>query len=320
MRLQRADTLIPGRTMEQLDQYHNGVRVWGGGVARQLDSSSIAMSVFGSLYDGISVATVPALTPEDARDVISGLSGVDLGARIPELVVLPLDGGGYALTYRDQAIGPDGAAVYFIDAIDGRLRLKYDLFENQSTVVEGRGVLGDTKKVSVQSQSGTFLADDGLRPPSLRTFDMRGNLTAALNALNGFTALTTANLAQDPSTTWLDGPNVDGHTYEGYTYDFYFKKFGRRGLDNQNARIIGITHPVRAQDILTRACQCRRQLLPQRLLLPRLRFRWPGDDGLRRRLGERPVWLRHLGAIHREEFCGVARRRRPRTVARCHRV
>jgi thermolysin len=116
-------------------------------------------------------------------------------------------------------------------------------------VVEGFGVLGDRKKVSVQSQSGTFLADDALRPPSLRTFDMRGNLTATLNALNGITTLSTVNLAQDPSTTWLDGPNVDGHTYEGYTYDFYFKKFGRRGLDNNNTRIIGITHTVRLQDV-----------------------------------------------------------------------
>ena len=243
------DTVMPGRRHERLDQLYGGVPVWGGDIARQTDRGT-TVSIFGSLYEGINIGTDPSLTPEEARDVIARLSGVDLGGRLPTLVILPLDGGEYALTYRDQAISPDDASVYFIDAMDGRLRLKYNLFENQSTVVEGIGVLGDRKKVSVQSQSGTFLADDGLRPPSLRTFDMRGNLTATLNALNGITTLSNVNLAQDPSTTWLDGPNVDGHTYEGYTYDFYFKKFGRRGLDNQNTRIIGITHTVRAQDIL----------------------------------------------------------------------
>src|SRR5262249_30507681 len=153
-------------------------------------------------------------------DAIAQLSGVDLGGRLPTLVVLPLDGGGYALTYRDQAIGTDEASVYFVDAMDGHLRLKYNLLENQSAVVEGFGVLGDKKKVSVLSQSGTFLADDALRPPSLRTFDMKGDLAATLNALNGITVLGTANLAQQPSMTWTDGPNVDGHAHEGYTYDF----------------------------------------------------------------------------------------------------
>ncbi len=249
-REEHEDTVMPGRRHERLEQLYQGVPVWGGDIARQTDGGS-TISIFGSLYEDIGIGTAPALTPEAARDAIARLSGVDLGGRLPELVILPLEGGGYALTYRDQAISPDEASVYFIDAMDGHLRLKYNLFENQSAVVEGFGVLGDRKKVSVQSQSGTFLADDALRPPSIRTFDMRGNLTATLNALNGITTLSTVNLAQDPSTTWLDGPNVDGHTYEGYTYDFYFKKFGRRGLDNNNTRIIGITHTVRLQDVLS---------------------------------------------------------------------
>jgi Zn-dependent metalloprotease len=212
----REDTLMPGRRHERLDQLFQGVLVWGGGITRQTDRGS-TVSIFGSLYEGIGVSTDPMLTPEDARDVITRLSGVELAARLPELVILPLDGGGYALTYRGQAISTQGASAYFVDAMDGSLRLKYNLLQNQSAVVQGTGVLGDSKKVSVLAQSGTFLADDQLRPPSLRTFDMKGDLTSTFNVLNGVTVLSTVNLAQQPSTTWTDGANVDGHAHEGYT-------------------------------------------------------------------------------------------------------
>jgi len=250
LREEHDDTLMPGRHHERLAQLYHGVPVWGGDVARQTERG-VTVSIFGSLYDGITIGADPVLSPEEARDVISRLSGVDVaGGRLPELLILPLDGGGYALTYRGQAISEKEASAYFIDALDGRLRLKYDLFQTQSAIVTGRGVLADAKKVSVRSQSGTYMADDQLRPPALQTYDMHGNLAAVLNVLDGVTPLTTSNLAQSPSTTWLNGGNVDAHVYEGYTYDFYLKKFGRRGLDNQDTRIIGLTHPAPPQDIL----------------------------------------------------------------------
>jgi thermolysin len=244
------DVLIPGRHHQRMQQFYRGVQVWGGDLTRQTQNG-LTISIFGSLYEGIGIDTQPRLSSQDARDVIRRLSGVELGTRDPEFLILPLEGGGYALTYRDQVISTDEASVYFIDAFDSSVRLKYNLFENQSAVVTGTGVLGDTKKVSVRSVSGTFVADDLLRPPALQTYDMGGNLTAALNALNGFTTLAIANLAQNSSATWTDGADVDGHTYEGYTYDFYFKRFGRRGLDNRDTRIIGMTHTVRAQDVLS---------------------------------------------------------------------
>ena len=249
LRETRGDDLVPGRIHERFDQVHHGVRVWGGDITRQIDRG-IAVSLFGALYEDLTLDVDPVLSPEEAREIVSRLAGgVDLGNRTPELVVLPLDGGGYALVFRCQAVTPEEAATYFIDAIDGRIRLKQNLFQSQATVVTGSGVLRDTKKVSVRSQAGTFVADDQLRPPSLRTFDLRGNLTAAINALNGFTTLGAGDLASDPGTAWTDGANVDAHTYEGYTYDFYFKRFNRHGLDNADTRIVGLTHTVRLQDV-----------------------------------------------------------------------
>src|SRR5580765_1068174 len=55
VRISSADTLIPGRRVEQLVQYYKGARVWGGDVARQLDGDT-AISVFGTLYQDLDLA------------------------------------------------------------------------------------------------------------------------------------------------------------------------------------------------------------------------------------------------------------------------
>jgi len=57
------------------------------------------------------------------------------------------------------------------------------------------------------------------------------------------------DLASDDDNTWTDGANVDAHVYAGYTYDYYFKRFGRHGLDNANIAIRSVTHPVNRDDI-----------------------------------------------------------------------
>ena len=43
---------------------------------------------------------------------------------------------------------------------------------------------------------------------------------------------------------------VDAHAYIGWTYDYYFKRFGRRGLDNRDRAIVNVVHPARRQDVL----------------------------------------------------------------------
>src|SRR5262249_62163762 len=43
---------------------------------------------------------------------------------------------------------------------------------------------------------------------------------------------------------WTDGATVDAHTYVGYTYDYYFKRFGRRGLDNNDIQLTSLVHTV----------------------------------------------------------------------------
>ncbi len=256
----REDPSISGRTHERLSQYHEGLPVFGGDITRQT-SGGLTLSIFGTAYIDIDLDPTPGLSADEAKVIIETLAGAELGpTRIPELVVLPRDEtGDYVLTYRERVMSTTGLNVYFIDAHSGDLVLqRSDLKTQKATlpctqceVGEGTGVLGDRKKMSVRSAGSVFVADDELRPPAILTFDMQEDLIKTINFLNGVIPLFESDLASDTDNVWTDGANVDAHVYAGYTYDYLFKRFGRRGLDDSDLRILSLVHPVRRQDWLT---------------------------------------------------------------------
>ncbi len=205
------------------------------------------MSVFGSLYSGIRLDTEPALSPRDAADIVEAMTGAAVGpALAPELVVLPRDEGGYVLAYRLRVLTEGDLAVFFIDAGTGDVALQYS--DLQTTVGTGQGVYSDTKKVSTTSRNGTFLAIDGMRPPAIYTYDLKGNLARTQLYLNGFVSLNDSDVAADSDNQWTDSAAVDAHAYAGWTYDYLYKRFARQGLDNRNLTMTSIVHPVRRED------------------------------------------------------------------------
>ena len=245
------DTLMPGRVHERLDQFYNGVPVFGGDIVRQANGG-LTVSIFGTLYQDIAIAVEPALSADRARDIVEHLAGVALGpSRQPTLVVLP-DGGGHRLAYRAVAFTPGDGIEYFIDAASGLVVRQYSAAERQSAIGRGTGVLGDDKKVSTSTNvSGTYTSEDFLRPPDIATFDMHASLTKVVRFLNGVAGLTLSDLATSADNVWSDGAVVDAHAYAGYVYDYYFKRFGRRGLDGNNIRLLGLVHPVSQADVLS---------------------------------------------------------------------
>jgi bacillolysin len=250
----REDTLIKGRTHQRADQYYRGVRVFGGDVARQADSSGVTESAFGTLYQGIDINPSPVEDEDRARALFEERSGTTLdSSSTPELVVLPLDDGRYALAWRLRVKTRHDARQYFIDARTGAALLDYSDRKTQSAVGRARGVLGDTKKISVRSTTGRFLTADELRPPSIQTYDMQGNPGRVYDVLNGLVTLSATDLASDTDNDWSDGAVDDAHIYAGYTYDFYFKRFGRHGLNNADIRVQNLVHPVRRSDLFTYA-------------------------------------------------------------------
>jgi len=246
LRTVRDDTLMPDRQHARYAQLYRGVPVLGGDLVAQVSGAAL-VSVFGTLYDGIDIDAVPAFGADHAVEIISRLSGQPLGHR-PDLVVLPQPGGGFALVYTLPVFTEADRIVYSIDAHTGAVVEARSEIQTQSAVGRGRGVLGDDKKMSVRAAGGQFLGDDLLRPPRLETFDFKGSFDRLLLFFNGVITLGDSDLAADADNDWTDGPVVDAHTYSGYTYDYYFKRFGRRGLDGNNLRIRALVHGVRLED------------------------------------------------------------------------
>lgn len=247
-RSSRIDTLVPGRRIERVDQFHRGVRVFGADVARQVARGQV-ISMLGTLYDDIAVDPQPVIAEPAARRVVEARSGVRLGpGRAGELVILPRDSGDYSLTWRIRAATGADLREYFVDAHSGAIVFDYSDLQTQSAVGRATGVLGDSRKISVTRFGGAFTLSDALRPPSIRTYDMKGDPFRTMDVVNRVATLAQADLGSDPDNTWQDGAMTDAHIYSGYTYDYYFKRFNRRGLDDANRRMQSVVHPVRRSD------------------------------------------------------------------------
>jgi thermolysin len=245
------DTMLVGRTHERLDQYYKGIRVFGGSTVRQMDGAR-AVSVFGRMYEGIALDPSPLLSGDDAKSTVGQHVGATLSDDvIPELIVLPNEPTGYVLAYRVRVKTSMDRTVFFVDARTGDIVKQYSDLQRQSAIGTGTGVFGDREKVSAAALAGAFVAEDLLRPPAIATFDIKGNVSRTLGFLNGLTSLNAADLASSPDNTWTDGPDVDAHVYAGLTYDYYFKRFGRHGLDNNDLPVTVVTHPVRRADLTT---------------------------------------------------------------------
>ena len=159
-----ADRAVRGRTFERFDQMHEGVRVFGADVTRQTNEFGQAVSVFGTIYDTITVDTAPDFTAARAALILASAgNGVVGPASEQELVVLPLDGGA-RLTWTARVFSKVDGHVerIFVDAQSGAVVYSYNDTWTQgvSTTASGTGVAGDglTMPVSISRSllTGSF--------------------------------------------------------------------------------------------------------------------------------------------------------------------
>jgi bacillolysin len=250
LRTVQVDTVLEGRRHERLEQYYKGVPVLGGDVSREM-KGQVAVGVFGRVHANIAIGTTPRLSEDAAVQIVERLLGRRPGPTFPpELVILPRDDGTYVLTYCIRVFTGTALPIVFVNAVNGSIELQYNNLQTQATIGRGTGVLGDEKKFSGLLQDSLYLASDRMRPSSIVTFDMHGDLQRTISVEEGVRPLLTSDIATDADNTWTDGDVVDAHTYLGWTYDYFFKRFGRHGLDDRDGRrILTLVHPVRRQDI-----------------------------------------------------------------------
>ena len=246
LRSRQADTLIPGRVHERLDQYYRGVPVFGGEAIRETDGK-VTLSVTASIYSGVRLDTRPTLSGADALRVFARETGTAAGpATSAELMILPRADSTYALVYRVSGFTGNEMPVIFVNARTGGVERRYDNLKFQkATALLGNGVLAtggivptDVKKVSCALQASTYLAWDMMRPTTIKTYDLKGALTRAKGIFAGTVPLVPSDMATNTQAMWADPVVVDAHTYLGWTYDYYYTRHGWKGLNGSNGRTV----------------------------------------------------------------------------------
>ena len=244
---QREDGFVPERVHSRYQQTYEGLPVLGADVTVQRSGSQI-VTAMGVVFDGLAIDTTsPTMTFGQARSAMA-VQGVHLIEAVAPLSILPAADGSVSLVY--TANDESGFASY-INANTGAEVLRINQIQRQSAVQPGTGGLGDSKKVSGSIQGSAIVAADALRPPALETYDLQGNNQRVQSITLGRTSVTSADLARQSGTTWTDGAVVDAHVHAGYVYDYYYRRFQRRGLDDNNVKITSLVHPVRLTDART---------------------------------------------------------------------
>ncbi len=237
------DTMIAGRAHERLKQMYKGVPVFGGEVACQMDGRSI-VTLSGRVYEGINLDVGAQISPERAALIAVASSGT--GANVhgeTTLGILAAAGGAYRLVYAMEVRSDWDVRQIDVDAKTGDIARSFSKIQTSMTIGQGTGVFGGQRKMSTDATSSTFRAVDLLRPAPAYTFDFRGS-SSRLNTLLSFAILFNSDIATDSDNVWNDGPTVDAHVYQGMVHDYYFKRYGRRGLDDHNLEIDGVVHPI----------------------------------------------------------------------------
>ncbi|HEX5108608.1 MAG TPA: M4 family metallopeptidase [Vicinamibacterales bacterium] len=241
------DPAMPQRTVERLQAYHHGVPVWGSEVVRD-SQAGVPVAIFGEMAADFAIETQPRLTLGEAERRLLALGGADATLlKAVELTIVRHETREPFLAYTGVVSGHGEVNRVFLDANDGSELMRYTEIQTQAATGSGRGVLGDTKKLSVLQQAGAFLADDRRRPPVLTTYDFRADLTRAIAVVDNGAPLFTSDLATDADNNWTDPAVVDAHAHIGWTYDYYFRRFGRHGLDDRDRPIVVLTNAVTQQ-------------------------------------------------------------------------
>jgi bacillolysin len=236
------DTMIAGRLLERLGQFHNGLPVFGGQILRQMDGRTI-VSVTGRLYEAFDVDVTASISSQRANELAVAAAGAGANVRGETVLgILPVENG-YRLVYRMLVLSDWSIREVYVDADSGEIVISINGIQSQAGIGQGNGIFGTLRKMSTNQTTSTYQAVDKLRPAEAFTLAFPGTVSR-LNAFLDSLVLSNSDIATDSDNVWTDGPTVDAHVFQGWVYDYYFKRFGRRGMDDHNIEVDSIVHPL----------------------------------------------------------------------------
>ncbi|QHW36321.1 peptidase M4 family protein [Staphylococcus ursi] len=119
-----------------------------------------------------------------------------------------------------------------IDAETGEVVEKTDLVEHVAATGTGRGVLGDTKSININSINDGYSLEDVTSPAVMAAYTYKPSTGSA-------------DLITDRDTNFTDDyqrAGVDANYYAKKVYDYYLSKFDRHSYDDRDSDIMSIVH------------------------------------------------------------------------------
>ena len=234
----RPDTQLQGRTHQFLQQFHEGVPVYGAGVSRQ-QAGGATVSLLGTIETGIELDPQPRFQSAEALELLEQQTGVGpLANALPELVILRVPSGRFVLAYRAAM---RDLRTYFLDAHSGSIAHDESMVHEQ-VVGSGPGIRGQQRKISTSQAGGRYEAYDRLRPAEIVTLDLRDNEDHMFDLISREVVWSAGDVASDADNVWSDPAVVDGHAYVGFTYDYLATRQGWRGMDGRDGRIFSMVN------------------------------------------------------------------------------
>ncbi|MGV2929227.1 M4 family metallopeptidase [Macrococcus capreoli] len=159
----------------------------------------------------------------------------NLGQDVVKKATTEIDGEKNKLVYSVElvTVQPEiGHWLVKVDAENGDIVEKQSLVHEAATQGTGKGVLGDTKTININSITGGFSLEDLTHQGKIAAYNY--------NNQNGSAALVT-----DRDKNFTDDyqrAGVDANYYAAQVYDYYKNTFNRESYDDNGSPIISLAH------------------------------------------------------------------------------
>ena len=244
LRLSRERTDDLGTRHVRMQQIAGGLRVVDAELMAHFDKSGALVTLDARYVPDLhSLDTVPSVEKHAALSLATAdaLAGRELATEPsePELCIYAPGTQAPRLAYyvrvRVQSDMPQ-IMVYEIDAKTGAVLNKYD--DIQTATGSGKGVKGDTKKIEVTAQGGSYVLIDSTRTANKITT----NTAAGSQTTPGSVVSSSSMTSWDTGGAGAPGSAVDAHYHAGVVYDYYKKAHNRAGIDGKDGAIISTVH------------------------------------------------------------------------------